>query len=83
MAAQPGSDYLYQPGHGKGFGESALGTTLTAEMTELDLKPGATVTVHSMDVDTDWPIIEWVDDKGLGRMTTIEPTIFDADFTIV
>jgi hypothetical protein len=52
-------------------------------MIELDLKPGTPVTVHSLDEDSGWPIVEWTDDKGLGRMTTIEPTEFDNDFAPV
>jgi hypothetical protein len=83
MAAQVGADYTYQPQHGSGFGHNALGQPLSAEMIELDLKPGTPVTVHSLDEDSGWPIVEWTDDKGLGRMTTIEPTEFDNDFAPV
>jgi hypothetical protein len=50
-------------------------------MTELDLKPGTAVVLHSYDADTSWPIVEWTDDTGIGRMTTIDPVAFDADFT--
>jgi hypothetical protein len=80
---QVGAPYTYEPSHGTGYGHSAKGQPLSAEMTELDLKPGMEVVVHSLDADSDWPIIEWTDDVGLGRMTTIDPDVFDADFVPV
>jgi aminoglycoside N3'-acetyltransferase len=54
---------------------------LTAEMTELDLKPGTVVTVHSLDAESAWPIVGWTDDVGIDRLTSIEPAVFDSDFT--
>jgi len=53
---------------------------LTAEMTELDLKPGTPVTVHEIDPEG-WVIVDWVDDVSIGRLTAVEPVEFDADFT--
>lgn len=78
-----GADYLYQPDHGQGFGAVAKGDDLTAEMHELDLKPGAAVTVHAIDEDTGWPIVQWMDDVGIERLTTIDPEVFTADFQAV
>ena len=83
MPAEPGQDYTYQPTHGKGFGHNARGSELTAEMTELDLKPGTPVTVLELDADSGWPLVQWKDDVGIDRITTIEPGEFDADFAPV
>lgn len=80
MTAVPGNAYTYDPAHGMGFGASARGEDLTAEMTELDLKPGSTVTVLELDAESGWPIVQWTDDVGIGRLTTIDPAVFDADF---
>lgn len=80
MPAVPGGDYVFDPAHGKGFGESARGTELADEMAELDLQPGADVTVLELDADSGWPIIQWTDSTGRSRLTTIEPEVFDADF---
>jgi hypothetical protein len=84
MAAEEGAQYTYEPGHGKGFGENALGAPLSAEMSELDLTPGTLVTVLELDKGegetAGWPLVQWVDAKGLDRITTVEPSEFDADF---
>lgn len=81
MPANPGDPFTYQPSHGNGYGHNASGAPLTAEMTELDLKPGTPVTFLEYDADSGWPIIEWIDDTGIGRLTTIEPGTFNSDFT--
>lgn len=82
-----GGDFLFQPGHGLGFGARARSVTgfgeLSSEMTELDLKPGAAVTVHSLDEDSGWPIIQWKDDVGTDRLTTINPEVFAEEFQSV
>jgi hypothetical protein len=70
---------MYQPGHGQGYGQNALGGELTAEMTELDLKPGTEVT-YLQDDDAGWALVQWVDGKDLDRITAIEPAQFDSDF---
>jgi hypothetical protein len=77
--ANPGDKLLYQPGHGTGYGHNALGQELTAEMKELDLQPGTEVTFMQYD-DADWALVEWVDSKGLDRITAIETDQFDNDF---
>jgi hypothetical protein len=82
-APLPGQEYVYNPPSELGFGEAALGQPLSAEMQELDLKPGTQVTMHSYEVDSNWPIVEWVDGKGLDRMTTVQPSVFTRDFEYV
>lgn len=74
--AVPGDKFIYNHPEDKGYGEHALGTPLTAEMTELDLKDGTEVTLLEFDVDSGWPLIEWTDAVGIGRITTIDPTTF-------
>lgn len=76
----PGDNVIYDPAHGQGFGENAIGAPITAEMSELDLKPGTTVLYLEDDADSAWPLIEWVDGKGLDRITTVEPNAFLNDF---
>lgn len=78
-----GEKYLYSHPDGKGFGEHAKGDVLTAEMAEIDLKDGTEVTLLEYDADLDWPIIEWVDGTGLGRITTVDPDLFDPFFSLV
>jgi hypothetical protein len=81
MPATTGDEYLYNPGHGNGYGHNAKGQELTSEMTELDLKPNTEVTFLEFDADSDWPLVEWVDGQGIDRITTIEPSSFTDDFT--
>jgi len=78
--ANAGDKFMYQPAHGAGYGEAALGQELTAEMTELDLKPGTEVTFLEYDADSGWPLVQWVDGVGIDRITTIDPAVFDSDF---
>jgi hypothetical protein len=68
----PGDKFVYAHPDSKGFGEEALGQPLTAEMTELDIKQGMEVTFLDYDEITGWPLVQWVDDKGIGRITTID-----------
>lgn len=77
--ANPGDMLEYQPSHGQGYGQNARGDFLTAEMTELDLKPGMLVT-YLQDDDEGWALVQWVDDHGIDRITAIEPAQFDSDF---
>ena len=77
---QVGERYTYQPADGKGHGESHKGVPLTAEMTALDLAPGTEVLVYEINVDTDWPILNWTDSTGIDRMTTFDPDEFAGDF---
>jgi hypothetical protein len=81
--ADSGDKFLYNPGHGNGYGHNAKGEELTAEMTELDLKPGTEVSFLEYDVDSGWPLVEWVDNVGIDRITTIEPDSFTNDFTSI
>jgi len=78
--ANAGDELTYQPGHGTGYGHNALGQELTAEMKELDLKPGTSVT-YMQDDDSGWALVKWVDDVGIDRITAIEPDQFASDFT--
>jgi hypothetical protein len=76
-----GDKLTYTNPNGLGYGEQAKGETLTAEMTELDLKDGTEVTFLEYDADSDWPIVSWVDGVGIERITTIDPDIFDSAFS--
>jgi hypothetical protein len=80
VAADIGTQFTYRHPNGAGYGEHALGQPLSAEMTELDLQDGMTVYVLEYDADSGWPLVEWTDTKGLGRITTIDPAIFDTYF---
>jgi hypothetical protein len=77
--ANAGDKLMYQPAHGTGYGHNALGQELTAEMTELDLKPGTEVT-YMQDDDQGWALVAWVDGVGIDRITAIEPDQFASDF---
>jgi hypothetical protein len=79
--ANQGDKFIYEPGHGNGYGHNAKGQELTAEMTELDLRPGTEVTFLEYDADSDWPLVQWVDGVGIDRITTIDPDAFFSDFT--
>jgi hypothetical protein len=76
----PGDKLVYDPGHGHGYGHAAKGQELTAEMTELDLKPGTEVT-YMQDDDEGWALVQWVDGVGIDRITAIDPDQFSSDFT--
>lgn len=77
--ASAGEKYVYDPEHGKGFGEAAKGDVLSAEMMELDLKPGTEVEFLHLD-DVGWPLIQWVDGVGIDRITAVDPAMYEADF---
>jgi hypothetical protein len=77
--ANSGDNLVYQPSHGNGYGQNARGEVLTAEMTELDLKPGTEV-IYMQDDDEGWALVQWVDGVGIDRITAIEPAQFDSDF---
>jgi hypothetical protein len=75
-----GGSVTYDPSHGHGFGHAALGDVLTAEMTELDMTPGTVGTYLEDDADSGWPLFQWIDGKGIDRITTIDPDTWAADF---
>lgn len=75
MPANPGDKFIYAHPQDKGYGEHYKGEPLTAEMTELDLKDGMDVTFMQYD-DEGWALVEWVDFKGLDRITAIDPAVF-------
>lgn len=75
-----GHTYAYGDEDGRGFGHMARGSELTAEMKELDLPDGAEVVLFALDEDSGWPIINWTDSKGIDRMTTVDPDIFNEHF---
>ncbi|HWI66851.1 MAG TPA: hypothetical protein VNS88_00485 [Nitrospiraceae bacterium] len=79
--ASAGDKFIYDHPEGSGFGEQAKGESLTAEMSELDLKNGQEVTFLEYDADSGSPIIEWVDGVGIDRITTVDPGDFDLYFT--
>jgi hypothetical protein len=78
--ASAGDRFIYNHPNGLGFGEHFRGETLTAEMTELDLASGTEVMLLEYDADTSWPLVQWVDSKGLDRITTVEPQFFQDNF---
>ena len=80
--SQPGDKFIYSHPAGAGYGQEALGQPLSAEMTELDINDGKEVTLLEYDVETGWPLVEWVDDKGLDRITTIDPQYL-SNFTAI
>jgi hypothetical protein len=84
MAAVPGDEYVYAHHEGLGFGAMALATSsgsdISAEMKELDLTDGTHITVLELDAESGWPLVQWTDAKGLGRITTIRPDTFDNYF---
>ena len=85
--ADIGSKYVYKHHGGLGFGEhhkqDAGYGEQTAEMTGLDIHHEQEVTLFDFDAESDWPIVEWMDDTGVTRLTTIDPEFFDAYFTLV
>ncbi len=84
MALEQGARFFYAHPDGVGFGEAVKADggfgEMTAEMRELDLKDGQEVRFIEYDADSGWPIVEWVDGTGIGRITTISPDIFDTNF---
>lgn len=81
--AMPGQRYTYNPSHGQGFGEHALGQPLTAEMKELDLKPGMETAFFAYHAKDNWPIVSWADSTGISRQTTVDPITFTQDFHLL
>ena len=81
MPAQEGYPYIYDHADDKGYGEHYRGEVLTAEMTELDLKDGTPVFCIAIDEDTGWPLVDWTDDTGIYRITSVNPDDFDNLFT--
>jgi hypothetical protein len=75
-----GEKYIYHNPDVFGYGEQAAGGPGTSEMSSLDLADGTEVTLLENDADSGWPIVEWVDSTGLGRITTIDPILFDTQF---
>jgi hypothetical protein len=82
-AASPGDEFVYDHPDDQGYGHSALGQPLSAEMTELDMHDGTQVTLLEYDEDSGWPLVEWTDGVGLPRITTIDPDFFDLYFKSV
>ena len=75
MAASQGDAFIYAHPQNKGYGEHARGEPLSAEMAELDLVDGMSVTFLEYD-DVGWALVEWIDNKGLDRITAIDPVVF-------
>jgi hypothetical protein len=72
-SAKPGDEFVFTHPEEKGFGEHARPGEQTAEMRELDLSHGMVVRLLEFDADSGWPLIEWTDQKGINRITTIDP----------
>jgi hypothetical protein len=51
-------------------------------MNELDIQEGTEVTLLVYDEETGWPLIEWVDSKGLNRITTIDPLYLENFYSV-
>lgn len=81
--ASVGDSLIYNPAHGLGYGHNARGEELTAEMHELDLKPGTPAELLDIDEETGYVIVKWIDDIGIDRNTSVEPSQFDAEFEVV
>jgi hypothetical protein len=75
MPASEGDKFIYAHPENKGYGEDARGEPLSAEMTELDLQDGMAVSFLEYD-DAGWALVEWVDNKGIDRITAIDPEVF-------
>jgi len=75
-----GDKFIYHNQDVYGYGRQAKGSALTDEMHNLDLHDGTEVEFIEFDADSGWPIIEWTDSTGLGRITTIDPILFDNQF---
>lgn len=75
-----GDEYVYRHPRGYGLGKAAKGEPLTTDMHELDLVDGTTVKFLVYDVDSGWPIVEWTDQAGNSRITTIDPVEFGSHF---
>ena len=80
MRWETGDKFVYSNPDGFGYGEQALGSRQTSDMADIDLLDGTEVTFLEYDADSGWPLIEWVDSTGLGRITTIDPVLFDTQF---
>lgn len=65
----------------KGLGAQHAPRDLSSEMHDLDLHPGTEVKVCGYDDDRDLVLVEWVDMQGTMRITSVEPTRLEADFT--
>ena len=80
-----GQKFVYSHPTGLGYGEHHKGSAgfgeQTAEMKEIDLQDGMEVTYLEPDEDSGWPIVEWTDSNGLGRISTIDQGSFDEFFT--
>jgi hypothetical protein len=73
--------FIYAPKHNNGHGHNAKGSELSAEMAELDLMPDTIVTVIAVDAENaDRVHAEWVDAKGLDRVTSFDLAEFQTDF---
>jgi hypothetical protein len=90
LPADEQKHYRYAHPVGYGFGQhhfaadpSQPGDQLHPEMRELDLKPDAVVVHFAHDADTNWPIIQWTDDHGTSRLTTVDPEFFADHFVEV
>lgn len=71
--AQPGDEFVFTHPTEQGLGEHVREGEQTAEMRELDLGHGMVVRLLEFDRDSGWPLIEWTDRTGIGRITTIDP----------
>jgi hypothetical protein len=72
-----GSRHVYQ--HMVGLGE-LHNPDISAEMADLDLKPGTPVKVVGHDEDRNLVLLEWTDAQGNPRITSVEPDVFTAHF---
>ena len=80
--AAPGDRFFYSHPEQAGYGAVARGEPLSAEMNELDIQEGTEVTLLVYDEETGWPLIEWVDSKGLNRITTIDPLYLENFYSV-
>jgi hypothetical protein len=74
-----GSRHVFTSSSGLGY--SFADGELDDEMNKLDLKPNTQVKVCGYDDDRNLVLVEWTDQLGTPRITSIEPEVFDKHFT--
>lgn len=74
-----GSRYRYS--NTLGLAEHHASGALTAEMTELDMRPGTEVTVTDVDDERGGLVlVEWADRSSNPRITSVDPELFEWAF---
>lgn len=81
---EPGESYIYCGDTGLAaaarVADPNVDDHLTSEHAELDMAPGAVVTVCGVDEDRGLVLVEWADLQGNPRVTSIDPVTFADQF---